>query len=672
VWGFPYFHPGAQDRIVGTMPRTLRPMLTLLAVCALAGLPARSTADAQSPSVTCRDWASSEGYDSRFKVWACRDGDPRAAADDIATLAGMVEQMWGPMTQDPPVGMGPPKPDAYGPNFPAEVGGDARIDFYALRPREQIPRAGGSSIPGDALAAARPAPPFTTPSGAPLRSSSGFVMVARARLPRGQDRSNDWKMRQDLVHEFFHVLESAHNGVATYTGTRPHWIVEASAVWAETYYLRSDSEEPHRRFDLFQVSDVGLEDPDPDHQYAAYVWPFFMEQELGPEAIFRAWQAIEPLAPGDFEGVTDAIERAMPFASRFRDFAVRNLNLTEVLEELDTPEPLYKDLDAGFREDIPPQHMRRGEVSPDQRYVGSVSMPSLSARYHDLSISDEARLVTIDMTTLSPASAVDGDALVHLSEGWWERRPVTGGVLRFCRDDDEPFNDIDRVILVVSNHDRHATVTGEVGVTADDRCSDDTLILRGTITGTNDSTDDPEGARPAVATAYHGDVTFDVTIELAPAPRDPDTPFQLTYGTAAISGEYTGHCPFSDAVTVEWRWSDTGGDEIRQPPGPDGRAAFAGVQVYPIDPIANPEWPPNSIYLSVGAGGSGVDRECEEETGYPYLFIRRVDLLSCMELEVKNLGGAWSGSCDEEDPSVGGRRSWRVDLAQIQPEPSPH
>ncbi len=650
------------------MPRTTRSLSVLVAALALLAALVGPSSVAQSPSITCRDWAHSGDFDSRFKVWACRDGDPEAATRDIGILAGMVEQMWGPMTQAPPEGMGAPKPDAYGPNFPAEVGGDARIDFYALRPGEEVPRAGGSSIPGDAYAAARPAPPSTTTSGAPLRSSSGFVMVNRARLPRRPGES-DWKMRQDLVHEFFHVLQNAHNNVATYQGTQPHWFVEATATWAETYYLRSDSVEPHRWFEAFQVSEAGLEDRDPDHQYAAYIWPFFMEQEQGEQAIFRTWQAIEPLRPSDFQGVTDAIERAIPFGPRFRDFAVRNLNLNEVLEELDTPEPLYEELDSGFHDDIPPQHMRPGQVSPDSRYVASVSMPPLSARYHDLAITDEARDVTIDITTLSPTSAVDADALVHLTEGWWERRPVVGGSLRFCRDEDEPFDDIDRVILVVSNHDRHQEVSGEIGATARDSCSDETLVLRGTITGINEG---PTSDTAFGGTYYRGEVTMDVTIEIAPGPRDPDTPYQLTYGTASISGEYTGHCPFSDAVTVEFRWSDSGGDEIRQPPGPDGRAAFAGVQVYPIDPFENPDWPPRSIFLSVGAGGSGVDRECEEETGYPFLFIRRVDLLACMELEVKNLGGAWSGSCDEGEPSgIRGTRSWRVDLAQIQPEPSP-
>ncbi len=651
------------------MPRVTRSVTGLATVVALLSALAGPPSMAQSPTVACRDWADSGAYDSRFKVWACRDGDPDAATRDIATLAAIVEQMWGPMTQDPPEGMGPPKPDAYGPSFPADVGGDARIDFYALRPGERIPRSDGSSIPGGAYAAARPAPPFTTPSGAPMRSSSGFVMVNRARLPQGSGQSADWKMRQDLVHEFFHVLQNAHNNVATYKGLQPHWFVEATATWAETYYLRSDSEEPHGWFEAFQSSDVGLEDPDAAHQYAAYIWPFFMEQEQGEQAIFAAWQAIEPLAPGDFEGVTDAIEREVRFTPRFRDFAVRNLNLNDVLEELDTPEPLYYELDIGFHDDIPPQHMRTAEVSPDSRYVAAQSIPPLAARYHDLSFPDEAREVTVDMTTLSPASAVDGDALVHISEGWWERRPVVGGVLKFCRDEDEPFNDIDRLILVVSNHDRHTPVSGEVGVTAKDRCSDDTLILRGTISGTNDG---PTSDSASGGTYYHGDVAIEVTIELTHGQRDPGTPYQLTYGTATINGEYTGHCPFSDAVGLRFRWSDTGGDEIQQRPGPDGRAAFASVQVYPIDAIKNPTWPPNSIYLSVGAGGSGVDRECEEETGYPFLFIRRVDLLGCMELEVKNLGGAWSGSCDEEDPSGnGGRRAWRVDLAQIQPEPSP-
>ena len=65
------------------------------------------------------------------------------------------------------------------------------------------------------------------------------MLVNRARLADAVD------IKQDLIHEFFHVLQFAHNLDGTHKGAQVHWFVEASAVWSETYYDRSNSQIPH-------------------------------------------------------------------------------------------------------------------------------------------------------------------------------------------------------------------------------------------------------------------------------------------------------------------------------------------------------------------------------------------------------------------------------------------
>lgn len=637
------------------MPRPLPSILATFSAVVLLSVLAGTPAASQAP-LDCSAWRHSGDFDARFKVWACADGDPAAADADIATLAGLVEEMWDPMTQDPPEGMGPPKADAYGPSFPAETGGDARIDFYALRAGERVARAGGSSIPDTALAAARPAPPFTTASGTPLRTSSGFVMVARDRLGDG------WKMRQDLVHEFFHVLQNAHNTKATYQGPRPHWFVEATATWAETYYLRSDSEVPHAWFETFQASPLGLEDPDEDHQYAAYIWPFFMEQEQGEQVIFRAWQAIEPLGPGDFKGVTDAIEREIRFQPRFREFAVRNLNVNDVLENLDPREPLYYELDIGFHDDVPPGHTRPGRVSPDERYVGSETMPPLSARYHDLAIAEEAREVTIDITTLSPASAVDGDALVHLTEGWWERRPVPGGVLKFCRDEDEPFNDIDRVIVVVSNHDRHDRVSGNLTVDAEASCdAGDVLILDGTAHGRTSQAREA-GGKPDTAYAAEGAIRFRLVWT-----REGHR--VVTFGSSSMDATYSGRCE-ADSTTTEDAWVHD--SQPWKPPDPalhPGYGDDGSPWVIPHEQYSPWETDPTMVILGVGMWGDEAVGVCHWDGGYDDEFRAGTDIPSCFA-EVRKNGGSWTGSCEETDEQTGQVTSWHIEAGQVRPDPS--
>ncbi|MDL2334638.1 MAG: hypothetical protein QFC55_01225, partial [Chloroflexota bacterium] len=368
----------------------------------------------------------------------------------------------------------PPLPDGNGPDVSREYGGDARIDFYVLNLGQVFFRDGNNNIPATAAAAASPSPPYTSADGVARNASSGFIMVNRNRL------GDTVAMKQDLIHEFFHVLQFAHNRKAPHKGTVSHWFTEASAVWAETYYLRPESRVPHRWFvNHFQPSGAGLEDPDPDHMYGAYVWPFFMEQEKGETSVFKAWAAIDPVGSGDFAAVTEAISGQLAFDTSFHDFAVRNLNIQSVLQPSGLK--LYSDQDGNFY-NVPPSTIATGTVSPGNPYVSpSQSIPPLAARYFKLDITEAARLVTISTTQLSPAGQVDTDAFVHVLGGTWKRRPVSGGTLKFCRDD--PGDDIDQVYLVASNHARDGNVTGIVEASAKESCTGPSYV-GGTITWT--------------------------------------------------------------------------------------------------------------------------------------------------------------------------------------------
>ena len=58
-----------------------------------------------------------------------------------------------------------------------------------------------------------------------------------------------------------------------------------------------------------------------------YIWFYFMEQEIGPEAIAEIWEEFGRLDPGNIEQAMAIIDAQLPFEEHFRDFAVRNLNL---------------------------------------------------------------------------------------------------------------------------------------------------------------------------------------------------------------------------------------------------------------------------------------------------------------------------------------------------------
>lgn len=143
-----------------------------------AGTPLGPGGHVSAAPAACGTWSDSGDLDNRFKVWACADDDAQTAEIDIATVVTLVQSIWDKMSND--MG-GPPKPDAYGTNVPAEYGGDARIDFYALHMGQILYRDGANQIPSDAAAARSPAPPYTNADGTPRNASSAFLPGSTAR-----------------------------------------------------------------------------------------------------------------------------------------------------------------------------------------------------------------------------------------------------------------------------------------------------------------------------------------------------------------------------------------------------------------------------------------------------------------------------------------------------------
>ena len=400
----------------------------------------------------CRSWVDSGAASPHFKVWTCASADP---ADDQAVVTGVAATMdglWARMTQPVPAGMGQPLPDGRGPNPGAEFGGDQRIDVYVLTLDQSVFREGKQrSIPE--VAAAIPSEPFNG------NTASGFLLVNR-------DRRSDPEFTNDLIHEFFHILQMAHNYRAMVDATgQLQWFQDASATWAETFYGESDL--VHGWFHDFQVSPESLESTDGGHPQAAYIWPVFMQQEAGPAAIFKAWQRIESVGPGDFAGVNAAIDAQLPFKDHFRDFAVRNLN-RDILGQVTVPGPekRYQQLDPTIPDTYWPVPIDARSIDTDGTTSWTPApLSALTARYLYVAGSSPGRDVTLDLSGLTPTDDLDADVLVHVKDHW-ERRPVEGTQFTYCRD--VPADDIDQLYLVVANHsdDPSSVISGAVTIKA--------------------------------------------------------------------------------------------------------------------------------------------------------------------------------------------------------------
>lgn len=405
---------------------------------------------ADAPVCTENGWMgieSAKGYP--IKVWAqCAldepANSPSARAAITKTLA-LMEHYYQPMVDL----MGPPVLDSGG----QSDGGSKSIDIYLLHPRAYVIREGvGRTIPEGSLAAAYSAPPRQN------NRASGLMILNRTRL-------NEATFIGDLIHEFFHILQSAHNDAISF---RPnpnqaepfleYWFVEASAKWAEAHF---DPEHAalttHHWFRMdfqYDTHFLSLHARLPKGEsalYAAYIWPFFMSQEAGPQQIAETWRRLEQA--GNWDQADQAIDSVLPFGQHFRDFALRNLNLELLPGNPITPR--YQDYvrtyfsgavpaSAAFPDDLQPKSSGQGYLGINAAKQQSIELAPLSARYYFFLVADTARQVTLDAGALGTQNGFGWDAVVQRRDGSWEVKQLPStGYAQLC--------DIRQFYLITSN-----------------------------------------------------------------------------------------------------------------------------------------------------------------------------------------------------------------------------
>jgi len=158
----------------------------------------------------------------KVKVWAVCDAD---AGAHIEAVLAIMNQIWGPMTAL----MGPPILDAGG----AEQGGSTDIDIYLLPPNDEAERDGPVDVNGGR------AYEYWTNRGEDDIASSGYIVVPREYFKRGRP------MKPVLVHEFFHVLQDAHNSRVSFDNGKEWWFTEASAAWALVHFAPEHAAAEH-------------------------------------------------------------------------------------------------------------------------------------------------------------------------------------------------------------------------------------------------------------------------------------------------------------------------------------------------------------------------------------------------------------------------------------------
>jgi hypothetical protein len=427
----------------------------------------RQAAQATLTAASCSDGFASKVVDGiPIKVWGqCGGLSEIAVLQLIDEVAADVAEAWGPLVDL----MGDPVGDRNDPSdsFPdAPEGDDGLLDIYVVagsvggRQRE---------LTTDALATTYATGPLGGPRGA--ETTSAFMVV-------------DWTagaglaLRSTIVHELFHALQYAHNNLGTVLPGRDGerwerwWFTEASATWSEHEFVPSArAGEVYPRISTFQEASVGLSSVREYNEYASWLWPLFMRQEEGDDAVGRAWRRVEGLSEA-FE-LHNALSGIVSFDERFGDFAVRAYN--QVLEPGDPIDPDFRDLDPAFPDEGPVDPRAEYDVQfPDSGVVErSVSMPALWTHATDL-VTDGYPTVTFDFSRMTGLTGFTIDLLVKTEADGWQRRP--GSIGKVCN--------AERVIVVIGNPNpsRGADSNGTWSATgSQDPCNDGNWTV--TLTG---------------------------------------------------------------------------------------------------------------------------------------------------------------------------------------------
>lgn len=400
-------------------------------------------------------WRNRRSADGKLMVWARCTGDYDADIDAVLTR---MTALYGPMTAM----MGPPREDSNS-EGPA-------IDLYLVTKLVDPVRRNDQDFQLSSVAA-------TIPIQVQGTKASGFILLDRERV-------GDPDFALDLAHEFFHVLQNAHNfaiGLGKTTDpatgqeqTVPFWWDEATAEWAAAHFVRERSASIHHPnfAGWFQRTDLPLHAVSPSkHPYAAYIWPLFIEQEErargnstgagapGERTIAAIWRALEPLEAGDVAGAMRVIDAAFPFRTHFHRFAMRNLN-----SSFDRDDPLprrYVELDANFPDEQMPQPAQpTTTLMADAPLSIDVRLPSLRAHYYHFKVDTGVTQLRIDTRGLGPADDRRIGAVIKLRDGGWVLREDLYEGVTFC----DTSEDVEQLWLVISHHNPEITrmLTGSV------------------------------------------------------------------------------------------------------------------------------------------------------------------------------------------------------------------
>ncbi len=397
------------------------------------GLTAAVACNATDPSQDVELGFKTARIQAPIRVWVQCTGNE--AEDDIVLESGLsyARAMYEPMTTH----MGPPVLDDVAENATGNL--DTAIDIFVVQDGGASSRGAATQV-GNGVAVA--AAPFAG------NTSSGYILIGRSRAESAGFRST-------MVHEFFHVLQKAHNRTVMWepSAAGPStelWWVEASATWASSHFARSLAPaNVYYRFADFQASPSSLHRSyaaGNAKMYAAFIWGFWEEHKSGsPESIATSWVDLEGVS--GFNAANEALDGVFDFEANFHKFAIANIN-EDYPQALSTGKR-HRGLDSKFPEPRPrPTYADDQTVNQTGEFKPGVDIPPLKAAYYRYTPRGDVKKIVVHFDDITVREGLDIDGVIK-SNGDWKVESYSGLAKKtFCVESD----DIDDIILVLSNH----------------------------------------------------------------------------------------------------------------------------------------------------------------------------------------------------------------------------
>ncbi len=261
------------------------------------------------------------------------------------------------------------------------------------------------------------------------------------------------------VHEFFHCYQFWMNLV--YEKPETMWLMEATATWSEHYIYPAWASE--HKYDpwFFAKTDHDLLSIAGDHEYALYLWYFFLVQQSqgDPAHVYRA------LKLGTDNRIREAMMELEDFSYMHRDFALWNWNRAPFARYVD--DPLFPPVTPFYKS------VKRQTISKNTETSYPIALEKGAMTYNMIFFpSEKVRLIDFRPLAFTgpEANSVRGLQALYKVGGEWRYEDWTGLEKRtFCRE--LPEENIEMVVLIASNAELKGVANGAVPITTENKCS---------------------------------------------------------------------------------------------------------------------------------------------------------------------------------------------------------